>query len=118
MLRSKFETLLDLDGQILVQEYGFWVKIEAREVEPTDQRPHGVKYSLTLHRPDGERVMGFDNAHGLRRKGKQPLAHGPFDHNHRFGSRQAVSYDFMSAEQLVSDFFAEVDRVLREVCTE
>jgi hypothetical protein len=31
MLGSKFETPLDLDGQILVQEYGFWVKIEARE---------------------------------------------------------------------------------------
>lgn len=116
MLESGLETLLDLDGQILVQEHGFWVKIEAREVERTDQRPHGIKYSLTLHAADGERLMGFDNAHGPQTRGKKHSAQKvPYDHSHRFGTRKALPYEFVSAEQLIREFFAEVDRVLREV---
>ena len=30
--------------------------------EVTPERPHGLSYSLTLHAPDGERLVGFDNA--------------------------------------------------------
>ena len=42
--------LLDLDGEILAQDYGCWVKIEARKLEKiTKEYPHRVKYSLTLH---------------------------------------------------------------------
>ena len=54
MTNPGLETLLDLDGQILVQEDGSWIKIEARLVKETDNRPHGIKYSLTLHGRKGD----------------------------------------------------------------
>ena len=58
------DTLLDLHGQILfVDEIGHWVKFIARRTEVTPERPHGISYSLTLHAPDGARLVGFDNAH-------------------------------------------------------
>jgi hypothetical protein len=31
----------------------------------TPERPHGLKYSLTLHAEDGARLLGFDNAHRI-----------------------------------------------------
>lgn len=34
------------------------------QVAASSERPHGIKYSLTLHAPDGTRLLGFDNAHG------------------------------------------------------
>ncbi len=58
------DTLLDLHGQTLfVDEAGHWVKFIAVRTQVTLQRPHGLSYSLTLHAPDGERIVGFDNAH-------------------------------------------------------
>lgn len=113
---SGLETLLDLNGQILVQEDGSWVKIEARLVSANDHRPHGVKYSLTLHARDGQRLMGYDNAHAVNRKGKRHVSERvPYDHKHPFESRQPVLYEFSSPEELLNDFFAEVDQVLKEV---
>ncbi len=43
------DTLLDLDGSILGQEGGYWIKIEARRVPTSDHAQHGISYSLTLH---------------------------------------------------------------------
>jgi hypothetical protein len=52
------DTLLDLDGNILDQGDGYWVKIEAKLLEnPTDERPHGISYSLTLHDPFNQRIL-------------------------------------------------------------
>lgn len=116
MMGFGLETLLDLDGQILVQEDGFWIKIEARLVKETDQRPHGIKYSLTLHGRDGKRLLGYDNAHGLKQTGKTHQAQRvPYDHRHPFEKRQPVSYAFSSPEELLEDFFAEVDDILKEL---
>jgi len=59
--------LLDLNGEILVQEKGCWVKIEARKLKAASKDcPHGIKYSLTLHDKFGTRLPGFDNAHPIR----------------------------------------------------
>ncbi len=55
------ENLLALDGQIVDQHHGYWVKIEARRVEPTAEIPHGIRYSLTLHEPYGKRILGYLN---------------------------------------------------------
>ena len=64
-------TLLDLSGQVIDQEDGYWVKIEAWEVGPSDDIPHGIRYSLTLHAPGGQRILGYDNAHAMRvRRGR------------------------------------------------
>ena len=51
------ETLLELDGSVLEQEGGFWIKIEAREVPASQHALHGIRYSLTLHDRFGIRVL-------------------------------------------------------------
>ena len=63
------DALLDLDGQVLVvDEKGeHWVEFKVRQVPVTKERPHGLDYSLTLHGKNNERLVGFDNAHSVRR---------------------------------------------------
>ncbi len=65
------DTLLDLDGLTLVvdPEGGHWVKFVVTQVLPTSEKPHGLDYSLSLHGRDGERLVGFDNAHRVGSKG-------------------------------------------------
>jgi len=43
------ENLLDLNGQILVIDPAgkHWVKFEVKRIEPTQDKPHGIDYSLT-----------------------------------------------------------------------
>ena len=109
-------TLLDLSGQIIDQEDGYWVRIEAWEVDRSDDIPHGIRYSLTLHAPSGQRMLGYDNAHAVRaRGGRYGGRRLPFDHRHRHPADVGFPYEFMDAHQLLSDFFAEVDAVLKEV---
>ena len=60
------DTLLDLDGSILDQENGYWIKIEAKRSVISDEVPHGIRYSLTLHEPYGKRILGYDNAHVVK----------------------------------------------------
>ena len=60
------DTLIDLDGSILEQEGGYWLKIEARRVPVSEHLLHGIRYSLTLHDRYGTRVLGYDNAHAVK----------------------------------------------------
>ncbi|HEX3347549.1 MAG TPA: DUF6516 family protein [Acetobacteraceae bacterium] len=99
--------LLSLDGLEFQFVQGFVVKIEAREVPATRHRPHGVKYSLTLHDPVGRRIYGIDNAHGIR---GQP----EFDHRHGYGSRKVRGYVYRGPPELLEDFYREVERILKE----
>ena len=103
--------LLDLHEQILDQENGYWVKIEAWEVDVTMSIPHGIRYSLTLHNPRGVRILGYDNAHSIKTSGyvNRKL---PYDHKHRCATDLGISYQFKDAYQLLKDFFEDVDRVL------
>lgn len=113
------EYLLGLDGNIEVQnDAGYWVKMEVSSVDVTAERPHGIRYSLTLHAPDNTRLIGFDNAHSVRPVGSRFKHAGkrfPYDHRHRHALDEGVLYEFDTAYQLVSAFYAEVDRVLKEV---
>ena len=113
------EYLLGLDGNIEVQnDEGYWVKMEVASVPVTAERPHGIRYSLTLHAPDNTRLIGFDNAHGVKPVGSRFMHAGKrfaYDHRHRHASDEGVLYEFDTAYQLVSDFYAEVDRVLKEI---
>jgi Family of unknown function (DUF6516) len=107
--------LLAFDGALYLFEEGYWVKIEVKRTTPTPQRPHGLSYSLTLHDPEGIRLLGFDNAHaapplGGRYKAR-PVAH---DHWHRTEEDKGRPYEFRSALQLVQDFLNEVERILGE----
>ena len=110
------DALLDLDGSILEQEGGYWIKIEVRRVPMSVHAPHGIRYSLTLHDKNGARVLGYDNAHAVKppKKFKFVGQRLPYDHRHRTSSDKGVPYPFESAYRLLEDFFAEVDRVIKE----
>lgn len=116
MLNLGLQTLLDLNESIISQDDGYWLKIEAWSVPVSVDIPHGVRYSLTLHAPSGKRLLGFDNAHAVKGKGKKFSGKKyPFDHKHRTSSDKGVPYSFSSAYQLLEDFFKDVDSVLLEV---
>jgi hypothetical protein len=102
------DTLLDLDGQVMVIDAaGYWVRFVVHQVPVTAEKPHGLDYTLTLHGPDGSRLVGFDNAHRVSAKrGKEQ------DHKHRL--RTVRPYDYRDAASLVADFWQEVESVMRE----
>jgi hypothetical protein len=93
------------------------MKIEAWRVDATSKIPHGIRYSLTLHDPFGKRILGYDNAHLVKPPKKFKFAGRimAYDHKHRHASDKGVPYEFKDAQQLMSDFFSDVDRILREV---
>jgi hypothetical protein len=102
------DNLLDLNGQVLViDEAGYWVRFIVHEVPASAQKPHGLDYSLTMHGPGNERLVGFDNAHALA--GRRRAEH---DHKHRL--RTVRPYEYKDAAALVADFWAEVEAVMRE----
>jgi hypothetical protein len=105
--------LLDLDGQrIAVDEArSFWMKFDVRRVPIDDRHPHGLRYSMTLHDRSGKRLVGFDNAHEVR-SSTGPGARRSRDHRHR--AARIEVYDFSDAATLLEDFYAEVERVIRE----
>ena len=92
---------------------GNWIKFEVKRVTVTPARPHGFKYSLTLHDASGNRLVGFDNAHGV-----QPLGGGnnkklsEYDHWHRTQFDTGRPYIFRGIKQLFDDFFKAVDVTL------
>lgn len=86
------------------------------EVDETEDIPHGIRYSLTLHAPSGKRILGYDNAHAVKPRGKKFSGQRlTFDHKHSHVTNKGVPYSFHDAHQLLKDFFNEVDRVLTEV---
>jgi hypothetical protein len=107
--------LLGFDGHIHHLEQGYWLKFEIKRTEPTPERPHGLRYGFTLHDPNGKRLIGFDNAHGVAPRGsrfRKPAAE--HDHWHRAGDDEGRPYQFTTISQLIVDFFAEVRRVLAQ----
>ena len=85
-----FEQRVDFeDGAIL--EIVYW-----RVPSPVHPSVHNLKYSLFYGRP-GVREVGYDNERG---KG---------DHRHFRGVETA--YVFTSIEQLLADFWADVERL-------
>ena len=108
MRDPSLDNLLDLHGQVLVIDAtGYWVRFVVNYAPVTEQKPHGLDYSLTMHAPDGTRLVGFDNAHPVT--GKRVASH---DHKHRL--RTVKPYAYRDAASLVADFWAEVEAVMRE----
>ncbi len=95
------DVLLDLDGQVLVvdPEGGHWVRFVVTRVPVSPEKPHGA---------DGERLVGFDNAHPMTRRKRGD----PQDHRHRL--RSIRPYEYRNAATLLVDFWEIVDAVLRE----
>jgi Family of unknown function (DUF6516) len=111
------DSLLNLDGMVIEQTGGYWTKFEARQLnEATEERPHGIRYSLTLHDRYGTRVMGFDNAHSVKasKKGRY-RGRKTYDHHHRHVTDEGIPYEFVDAYQLLEDFWAEVDKMLKKL---
>jgi len=109
------EFLLDFNGRIHRYAGGYWLKFKITKGDKSEERPHGLSYSFTLHGPDNRRLIGFDNAHSVPAKGsrfkKRPKA---IDHWHRTETDEGHPYDFKDAETLIVDFFDKVERVLKE----
>jgi hypothetical protein len=108
------ELLIDLDGLNFAQDGGYWIKYQVRATEKTPERRHGIKYSLTLHDRQGERIFGIDNAHRPKKRGgpaaksTRPMA---ADHMHRGG--RVYAYEFKDAETLLADFDRGVNAALK-----
>jgi hypothetical protein len=100
------DNLLDLDGYRGEISSGYWVKFDVRRVEATPQRPHGLKYSLTLHSPDGNRILGFDNSHSADSSGWNE----PHDHVHL---KKTTPYQYTDAADLLQAFWTAVENELR-----
>jgi hypothetical protein len=109
------DVLLDLDGQVLVVDSKgeYWVRFSVCRVASTRERRHGLRYSLTLHGPDGGRLVGFDNAHSVpASKSPGGKGRGGYDHKHRL--QMVRPYQFKDPASLLGDFWAEVDSVLKQ----
>lgn len=109
------DTLLDLDGQVLVIDPAgeHWVRFRVKRVPPSPEKPHGIDYSLTLHGPDGKRLAGFDNAHPVRpTKGPGSRRRAQQDHTHRH--RTIRPYDYQDAGTLLADFWSMIEAVLKD----
>lgn len=107
------EALLNLNGEVFPMENGCWTKFEAYRVEPNEQIPHGISYSLTLHDKNNRRVIGFDNAHAVKPKRKKYGARKmTWDHKHQ--QEEVFSYEFESAGQLLVDFWEAVEAYMGE----
>jgi hypothetical protein len=107
------EFLLAFDGRRHWYDGGYFLRFQIKRVAKTSERPHGLRYSFTLHNPQGTRVIGFDNSHGVRRGKRRPKVPA-VDHWHRTARDKGRPYAFKDAETLVNDFFIEVERVLTE----
>lgn len=113
---AAFEALIDsYDGVQYVFEQGFYARFKFRKTDAMND-PHPYRYALSLHAPSGKRLMGFDNAHAVTRKaGRFARRSETADHWHRDRSDKGRPYNFESPQKLLDDFFAEVERVLKEL---
>ncbi|MFM9969101.1 MAG: DUF6516 family protein [Burkholderiales bacterium] len=108
--------LLDLHGTNIMIGARYWVKINAWLIEPDEARPHGIRYELSLHDAGNRRLLGFDNAHAVKRPGgrfiEQPLT---YDHMHRGPKDAGVPYAYENAGKLVADFWRTVFKAMDEL---
>ena len=66
---------------------------------PTQERPHGLKYSL-FYGGHGGRIVGYDNESG---KGE-----------HKHIREVETRYPWIDVETMVADFLADVERIRNE----
>jgi hypothetical protein len=110
-----FEYVAGYDGVVFWFEGGYHARFEFRKTDDSRAHPHPYRYALTLHAPNGTRLMGFDNAHPVSRRGGSLRRRSPHaDHWHRDAADQGRPYVFESCQKLLDDFLHEVERVLRE----
>jgi hypothetical protein len=108
-----YENLLELNGTrfVIDEHLGLWVKFDVTLVTQSENRPHGIRYSLTLHDRSNQRIMGFDNAHVIKHKcrNNNPKA---YDHVHYYLATHPKGYCYKNAASLLEDFWHAVDKTL------
>ena len=113
---SSLSVLLDLDGTKIGFGTQYWVKINAWIIEPDEAPPHGIRYELTLHDASNRRILGFDNAHAVKRPGGRCVAQPrAYDHQHRGPKDAGVPYPYVNAGKLVGDFWQAVIKALEDL---
>lgn len=115
---KSIENLLDLDGirYVIDDQLGLWVKFEAKKVAANKDRPHGMRYSLTLHDRFNKRIMGFDNAHAIEYSGNKTVApRKAHDHWHRNSTDEGQPYTYINAGKLIEDFWKEVGKIHKQL---
>ncbi|MEX1221871.1 MAG: DUF6516 family protein [Idiomarina sp.] len=117
MNNNDIEVLLGYHGQTVVREDGYWWKVEAWNTQLSAAIPHGIRYNLTLHNEHGVRILGFDNAHGVKppKKAKYAGKRKEYDHKHRSASDKGVPYEFESCAKLLEDFFKAIDETIATI---
>ena len=110
-IKLGLDYLLELDGEIFPMDNGYWTKIEAKEVGPSVKIPHGIKYSLTLHDKSNKRIIGYDNAHGVK-PNKKKFGSKKTEWDHKHEKNRVKSYEFESAAQLLEDFWNSVNIIV------
>lgn len=112
------DILLEFSGESFYDESGYWWKIKAYKVTASTNIPHGIRYELTLHDKTNRRIMGFDNAHppkltsSSKRKGRYRGTIHHWDHWHQHAKDPGIAYEFESAEQLMADFFDQINQII------
>ena len=106
------ETLLELDGEVFPMDNGFWVKFKARRTCKNIHIPHGIKYSLTLHDSYNRRIIGYDNAHGIKLPQKRKFSGKRKIWDHKHQNSAVHHYEFESAYQLLEDFWNDVNNII------
>ncbi len=103
MRDDDLERLLEYDRIRYYLANGWYVRFRIWRVEVTGSRPFGIRYSFTLHDDLNQRLLGFDNSHGVPRQ----VAH---DHQHAFRrTKDVFAYAFVNADELLSDFMAAAE---------
>ena len=112
---ASLNVLLELNGTKYYENNGYWHKIEAWLVEVTVERPHGIRYCLTLHDNHNQRIFGIDNAHAVSSSQKRGIYSGrimEYDHVHNTINDEGTPYHFNNAEQLIKDFYKRMNQIL------
>ena len=119
VLDPGLDALLCLDGETFVLDSGgkCWVKFEVKACAVSAERPHGIRYLLTLHDEAGSRLLGFDNAHPIR-QGRGPGVRTRVEHDHKHRGRSVGFYVYEDAAKLLADFWAEVEVILEKRSSE
>ena len=111
---SGLDALLPLDGEVFFidPQGNHRVKFEVKRVAASAERPHGLRYSLTLHARDGERLVGLTTPIRLR-----PAR----DRGEEIGGVRSQApaatirpYEYSDAASLLEDFWHEVEAALAE----
>jgi len=111
---GEFEALVEaFDGQTHWFDQGYHATFRFWLAKSKVQRTHPYRYELVLHDPNGNRIMGYDNAHPVRWKSGQftQQSKSP-DHFHRDRSDKGRPYVFVSLTQLLEDFYQRAEKIL------